>query len=237
MEQFKQYNLQKTDVISQLSQLKDLVVQLDEVGIDSADVIQKIENSIDNVKEDTLRIALLGAFSDGKTSVIAGWLGHIMDNMKIDSDESSNELAIYRPDHLPEKCEIVDTPGLFGDKQQLDDRGNTIQYSDLTRKYISEAHLIFYVVDATNPLKESHKDTVQWILRDLNKLSSTVFIINKMDEVADLRDEEEFAHHAAIKTENLLGKLDRFIQLTVDERKAVNVVCLNRTGFVGESIF
>ena len=47
-----------------------------------------------------------------------------------------------------------------------------------------------------------------------------------MDEVADLRDEEEFAHHAAIKTENLLGKLDRFIQLTVDERKAVNVVCL-----------
>nr|WP_264766851.1 LeoA/HP0731 family dynamin-like GTPase [Acinetobacter cumulans] len=153
-------------------------------------------------------------------------MGHIMDNMKIDSDESSNELAIYRPDHLPEKCEIVDTPGLFGDKQQLDDRGNTIQYSDLTRKYISEAHLIFYVVDATNPLKESHKDTVQWILRDLNKLSSTVFIINKMDEVADLRDEEEFAHHAAIKKDNLLGKLDRFIQLTVDERKAVNVVCL-----------
>lgn len=88
----------------------------------------------------------LGAFSDGKTSVIAGcgWLC-IMDNMKIDSDESSNELAIYRPDHLPEKCEIVDTPGLFGDKQQLDDRGNVIQYSDLTRKYISEAHLIFYV--------------------------------------------------------------------------------------------
>ncbi len=226
MEQFKQFNLQKDEVISQLSQLKNLVVQLDDVGIDSTDVIQKIENSIDNVKEDTLRIALLGAFSDGKTSVIAGWLGHIMDNMKIDSDESSNELAIYRPDHLPEKCEIVDTPGLFGDKQQLDDRGNVIQYSDLTRKYISEAHLIFYVVDATNPLKESHKDTVQWVLRDLNKLSSTVFIINKMDEVADLRDEEEFTHHAIIKKDNLLGKLDRFIQLTVDERKAINIVCL-----------
>lgn len=226
MEQFKQYNLQKDDVISQLSQLKDLVVQLDEVGIDSADVIQKIEKSIDSVKEDTLRIALLGAFSDGKTSVIAGWLGHVMEDMKIDSDESSNELAIYRPNHLPEKCEIVDTPGLFGDKQKFDGRGNIIQYSDITRKYISEAHLIFYVVDAVNPLKESHKDTVQWILRDLNKLSSTVFVINKMDEVADLRDEEEFAHHAGIKKDNLLGKLDRFIQLTEDERKAVNIVCL-----------
>lgn len=226
MEQFKQYNLQKDDVISQLSQLKDLVVQLDEVGIDSADVIQKIEKSIDSVKEDTLRIALLGAFSDGKTSVIAGWLGHVMEDMKIDSDESSNELAIYRPNHLPEKCEIVDTPGLFGDKQKFDGRGNIIQYSDITRKYISEAHLIFYVVDAVNPLKESHKNTVQWILRDLNKLSSTVFVINKMDEVADLRDEEEFAHHAGIKKDNLLGKLDRFIQLTEDERKAVNIVCL-----------
>ena len=83
MEQFKEYNLQKNDVISQLSQLKDLVVQLDEVGIDSADVIQKIENSIDNVKEDTLRIALLGAFSDGKTSVIAGWLGHKLTAMSL----------------------------------------------------------------------------------------------------------------------------------------------------------
>jgi hypothetical protein len=226
MEQFEKYNLQKDEVISQLSQLKNLVEQLDDVGIDSTDVINKIDKSIANVKDDTLRIALLGAFSDGKTSVIAGWLGHVMDNMKIDSDESSNELAIYKPNHLPEKCEIVDTPGLFGDKQQVDGRGNVIQYSDITRKYISEAHLIFYVVDAVNPLKESHKDTVQWILRDLNKLSSTVFIINKMDEVADLRDEEEFTYHAAIKKENLLTKLDRFIQLTPDERKAVNIVCL-----------
>lgn len=75
-------------------------------------------------------------------------------------------------------------------------------------------------------MKESHKDTVQWVLRDLNKLSSTVFIINKMDEVADLRDEEEFNHHAIIKKDNLLGKLDRFIQLTVDERKGINIVCL-----------
>ncbi|UIZ56645.1 dynamin family protein [Acinetobacter sp. SCLZS86] len=131
-----------------------------------------------------------------------------------------------KPDNLPEKCEIVDTPGLFGDKERLDDRGNTIQYSDITRKYISEAHLIFYVVDAVNPLKESHKDTVQWVLRDLNKLSSTIFIINKMDEVADLRDEDEFEERSKIKKDNLLGKLDRFIQLTDQEKKALNIVCI-----------
>lgn len=227
MEQFKHYNLQKDEVVAQLNSLKGIIHQLEDVGLDSSDALQKIENSINNVKDDTLRIALLGAFSDGKTSVIAGWLGQVMDDMKIDSDESSNELAVYRPDHLPEKCEIVDTPGLFGDKQQLDENGNFVQYGDKTRKYISEAHLIFYVVDAVNPLKESHKDAVKWILRDLNKLSSTVFVINKMDEVADLRDDEDFTHHAKIKKDNLLGKLDRFIQLTPEERSKVNVVCLS----------
>ena len=199
MEQFNQFTLQKSDVVQQLKQLKNIMVKLEEVGIDSADTLQKIEHAIHNVQDDTLRIALLGAFSDGKTSVIAGWLGQVMGNMIIDSDESSNELAFYRPDNLPEKCEIVDTPGLFGDKERQDDRGNTIQYSDLTRRYISEAHLIFYVVDAVNPLKESHKETVQWILRDLNKLSSTIFIINKMDAVADLRDDEEFEERSKIK--------------------------------------
>ena len=226
MEQFNQFTIHKSDVIKQLGWLKDIVYKLNDVGIDSVDVLQKIENAIVNINNDTLRIALLGAFSDGKTSVIAGWLGQVMNNMIIDSNESSNELAIYKPDNLPEKCEIVDTPGLFGDKERLDDRGNTIQYSDITRKYISEAHLIFYVVDAVNPLKESHKDTVQWVLRDLNKLSSTIFIINKMDEVADLRDEDEFEERSKIKKDNLLGKLDRFIQLTDQEKKALNIVCI-----------
>ncbi len=226
MEQFNQFTVHKSDVIKQLDWLKGIVSKLNDVGIDSVDVLQKIETAITNVNDDTLRIALLGAFSDGKTSVIAGWLGQVMNNMIIDSNESSNELAIYKPDNLPEKCEIVDTPGLFGDKERLDDRGNTIQYSDITRKYISEAHLIFYVVDAVNPLKESHKDTVQWVLRDLNKLSSTIFIINKMDEVADLRDEDEFEERSKIKKDNLLGKLDRFIQLTDQEKKALNIVCI-----------
>lgn len=226
MEQFKQFTLQKSDVVQQLKKLKNIMAKLEEVGIDSTDTLQKIEHAIHNVQDDTLRIALLGAFSDGKTSVIAGWLGQVMGNMIIDSDESSNELAFYRPDNLPEKCEIVDTPGLFGDKERLDDRGNTIQYSDLTRRYISEAHLIFYVVDAVNPLKESHKETVQWVLRDLNKLSSTIFIINKMDAVADLRDDEEFEERSKIKKDNLLGKLDRFIQLTEEEKRKINIVCL-----------
>ncbi|UIZ56647.1 hypothetical protein LZP46_09485 [Acinetobacter sp. SCLZS86] len=98
MEQFNQFTVHKSDVIKQLDWLKGIVSKLNDVGIDSVDVLQKIENAIVNVNDDTLRIALLGAFSDGKTSVIAGWLGQVMNNMIIDSNESSNELAIYKPD-------------------------------------------------------------------------------------------------------------------------------------------
>ncbi|RJX82397.1 LeoA/HP0731 family dynamin-like GTPase [Pseudomonas sp. LS-2] len=226
MEQFKQFNASKSEVIKSLDNLNTLVESLERLGLDVSQDITKIKKAIGDVESDALRIALLGAFSDGKTSVVAGWLGQVMKDMKIDTNESSDALAIYRPDNLQDKCEIVDTPGLFGDKEKTIDGGALVQYGDITKNYISEAHLIFYVVDATNPLKESHQDIVRWVLRDLNKLSSTIFVINKMDEVADLRDAEEFAEQSSIKKNNLLDKLQRFVDLTPTERQAINVVCV-----------
>lgn len=226
MEQFKQFNASKSEVIKSLDNLNTLVESLEKLGLDVSQDITKIKKAIGDVESDALRIALLGAFSDGKTSVVAGWLGQVMKDMKIDTNESSDALAIYRPDNLQDKCEIVDTPGLFGDKEKTNDGGALVQYGDITKNYISEAHLIFYVVDATNPLKESHQDIVRWVLRDLNKLSSTIFVINKMDEVADLRDAEEFAEQSSIKKNNLLDKLQRFVDLTAVEREAINVVCV-----------
>ncbi len=226
MEQFKQFNASKTEVIKSLDNLRKLVGALEELGLDVSQDIDKIRKAIVDVQSDALRIALLGAFSDGKTSVVAGWLGQVMKDMKIDTNESSDALAIYRPDNLQDPCEIVDTPGLFGDKEKAAESGALVQYGDITKNYISEAHLIFYVVDATNPLKESHQDIVRWVLRDLNKLSSTIFVINKMDEVADLRDAEEFEQQSTIKQNNLLDKLQRFVDLTAAEREAINVVCV-----------
>ncbi|WP_324727836.1 LeoA/HP0731 family dynamin-like GTPase [Pseudomonas chlororaphis] len=226
MEQFKQFNASKTEVIKSLDNLQKLVGALEALGMDVSQDIDKIKKAIGDVQSDALRIALLGAFSDGKTSVVAGWLGQVMKDMKIDTNESSDALAIYRPDNLQDRCEIVDTPGLFGDKEKAAENGALMQYGDITKNYISEAHLIFYVVDATNPLKESHQDIVRWVLRDLNKLSSTIFVINKMDEVADLRDVEEFEQQSAIKKKNLLDKLQRFVDLTAAEREAINVVCV-----------
>ncbi|WP_323640537.1 LeoA/HP0731 family dynamin-like GTPase [Pectobacterium polonicum] len=225
MEQFKQFSIEKQAAIGSLLKLRGMLETLGEMEMDVGDDLQKISSAIASVESDVLRIALLGAFSDGKTSVIAAWLGKIMEDMNISMDESSDRLSIYKPEGLPGQCEIVDTPGLFGDKEREID-GKQVMYEDLTKRYISEAHLIFYVVDATNPLKESHSSVAKWILRDLNKLSSTVFIINKMDEVTDLTDQALFDEQAAIKKENLKGKLQRAANLNTAELDQLNIVCI-----------
>lgn len=225
MEQFKQFNVEKQAALKGLEQLRAALNELGEMGADVDNELQKIDSAAKAVESDVLRIALLGAFSDGKTSVIAAWLGKVMADMKIDMDESSDRLAIYSPEGLPEKCEIVDTPGLFGDKEKTVD-GEQVMYENLTKRYISEAHLILYVVDATNPLKESHNDIVKWVLRDLNKLSSTVFVINKMDEVTDLTEQVLFDAQATIKRDNLKAKLQRVANLNSEEMAQLNIVCL-----------
>ncbi len=225
MEQFKQFNIEKQAAIDTLENLREVVVELGKVGIYVDDDLQKIASALQSVRSDVLRVALLGAFSDGKTSVIAAWLGKVMDDMKIDMDESSDRLAIYKPEGLPDKCEIVDTPGLFGDKEKNID-GEQVMYEDVTKRYISEAHLVLYVVDATNPLKDSHTDIVRWVLRDLNKLTSTVFVINKMDEVTDLTEQALFQEQAVIKKDNLKAKLQRAANLSPDEMARLNICCI-----------
>jgi|GEM_PF-272428 len=225
MDQLKQFESQKQHTLNLLGDLRGVLEELLEIGMDVQGDLAKIDSAMASVKNDVLRIALLGAFSDGKTSVVASWLGKVMEDMNIDMDESSDKLAVYTPEGLPEKCEIVDTPGLFGDKQK-EVNGHQVMYEDVTRQYISEAHLILYVVDATNPLKDSHNEIVKWVLRDLNKLDSTVFVINKMDEVTDLTDPLLFDEQARIKTETLQGKLQRAISLSDDELGRLRIVCM-----------
>ncbi len=225
MEQFTQFNVEKQAALDTLNKLGNILGELDSMGVDVSSDLKKVASAIEAIDSDVLRIALLGAFSDGKTSVIAAWLGKVMEDMKIDMDESSDQLAIYKPAGLPDKCEIVDTPGLFGDKEKTIE-GSQVMYEDVTKRYISEAHLILYVVDATNPLKESHSAIAKWVLRDLNKLSSTVFVINKMDEVTDLTEQALFDEQAAIKKENLKSKLQRAANLTPEELAQLNIVCI-----------
>lgn len=90
MEQFKQFSIEKQAVINSLLQLRGMLEMLGEMGINISDDLQKVASAINAIESDVLRIALLGAFSDGKTSVIAAWLGKVMDDMNISMDESSD---------------------------------------------------------------------------------------------------------------------------------------------------
>ena len=226
MYDFKNYINDKTALIQKMDVVEKKIQELDGMGIDISKTIKKIESAKRIVQDDKISVVLVGAFSDGKTSVAAGWINEKLDNMKIASDESSDEILCYTPTTIPEGCQIVDTPGLFGDKVGADENGGQIRLSDITKKFISESNLILYVVTAKNPIKDSHKECIRWILKDLNKLSSTIFVINRMDDVADLTDEEEYSLQARIKTENLRGKLLE-CGLNQSEVNKVKVACIN----------
>ena len=83
MEQFNQFNVEKQAALKGLEQLRAVLDELGEMGADVGSELQKIDSAVQAVESDVLRIALLGAFSDGKTSVIAAWLGKIMADMII----------------------------------------------------------------------------------------------------------------------------------------------------------
>ena len=206
--------------------IKEFLEQGIELGLDLKDVLKKLEDSHKAAKDEIIRIVLLGSFSDGKTSAIAGLLGKLSETMKIDVAESSDELEVYRPDGLKEGYEIVDTPGLFGTKEKEID-GNNIKYSAITEKYISEAHIIIYVCDAVVPLKDSHKESLKLVLRKFNKLNSTIFVLNKMDEAGyDLTDEEDYQAGMKIKTATLKRRLKETIGLTIEEENQLKIVCI-----------
>ena len=188
--------------------------------------LNKIDSIINTLNDGEISVVLLGSFADGKTSVVAGLLGRLEDNMKIDVDESSDELTIYRPKDLKKGFKIVDTPGLFGTKHKAID-GENVKFSSITEKYISEAHIIIYVCDAVVPLKDSHVEILRRVMRTYHKLDNTIFVINKMDEAGyDLLDEYDFNNGCKIKKENLISRLRSTINLTPDEEKRLHVVCI-----------
>ena len=188
--------------------------------------IDKIDSIINTLNDGEISVVLLGSFSDGKTSVVAGLLGRLEDNMKIDNDESSDELTIYRPKDLKKGFKIVDTPGLFGTKHKEID-GENVKFSNITEKYISEAHIIIYICDAVVPLKDSHVEILRKVMRTYHKLDNTIFVINKMDEAGyDLLDPEDFARGSEIKKNNIISRLRDRLNLTPDEERKLHIVCI-----------
>lgn len=113
--------------------------------------IESIKKSI----EGDISIVFLGNISDGKTSIIAGCAGRVLDGMDIRADESTDEVRFY-PELAAQGFVPADTPGLFGTKEK-DEGGEKIRFSEKTERFVSEAGVVIFVCDAGAgaPIKNS----------------------------------------------------------------------------------
>ncbi len=227
LEQFKRNQKRNQE---NLKKLLDFIHTGEEYGIKVEESLKdKIRNAMENVGDQKLKVALVGGFSEGKTSIAAAWIERLdKESMKIDHKESSDEVKIYDIDN---EMELVDTPGLFGFKEKITDSGKIERYKDMTKKYISEAHLILYALNPSNPIKESHKDDLNWLLRTLNLLSRTIFVISRFDEEADIEDEEDYNKRFKIKKENIQNRLNELISLSEKEKEGLIIVAVAANPF------
>ncbi|MGN8384957.1 LeoA/HP0731 family dynamin-like GTPase [Helicobacter pylori] len=227
LEQFKKNQKRNQEI---LKKLLDFVHTGEKYGIKVEESLKdKIRNAMENVAGQKLKVALVGGFSCGKTSIAATWIERLdKESMNIDHQESSDEVKIY---HIDDEIELVDTPGLFGFKEKITDSGKIERYKDITKKYISEAHLILYALNPSNPIKESHKDDLNWLFRTLNLLSRTIFVISRFDEEADIEDEEDYNKRFKIKKENIQNRLNDLISLSEEEKESLIIVAVAANPF------
>ncbi|WP_121053613.1 LeoA/HP0731 family dynamin-like GTPase [Helicobacter pylori] len=226
LEQFKRNQKRNQEI---LKKLLDFVHTGEKYGIKVEKSLKdKIRNAMENVAGQKLKVALVGGFSEGKTSIAAAWIDRLDKSMKIDHKESSDEVKIYDIDN---EIELVDTPGLFGFKEKITDSGKIERYKDITKKYVSEAHLILYALNPSNPIKDSHKDDLNWLFRTLNLLSRTIFVISRFDEEADIEDEEDYNKRFKIKKENIQNRLNELISLSEEEKESLIIVAVAANPF------
>ncbi len=226
LEQFKRNQKRNQE---NLKKLLDFVHAGEEYGIKVEESLkEKIRNAMENVAGQKLKVALVGGFSEGKTSIVAAWIDRLDESMKIDHKESSDEVKIY---DIDDEIELVDTPGLFGFKEKITDSGKIELYKDITKKYVSEAHLILYALNPSNPIKDSHKGDLNWLFRTLNLLSRTIFVISRFDEEADIEDEEDYNKRFKIKKENIQNRLNDLISLSEEEKESLIIVAVAANPF------
>ncbi|HCB1556915.1 TPA: 50S ribosome-binding GTPase, partial [Enterobacter asburiae] len=217
-------NAQQTHAVKLLQKLETFLQQgaLAGVPIDPA-LSGKIHNAIASLADEKLKVALIGGFSEGKTSIAAAWMEKLdKTSMKISHQESSNEVKVYE---VGQDFVLIDTPGLFGFKEQENDDTHAIEkYKDITKKYVSEAHLVLYVMNPTNPIKESHQEDLTWLFRTLDLLPRSIFVLSRFDEVADVEDEDDYEHNLNIKRANVAKRLSEMISLTAQEQADLSIV-------------
>ena len=206
-------------IIEKLEELLQTAKDLD-ISI-SNDLIEKLKTLKEETDERKLRIVLAGGFSEGKTSIVAAWLGKLdKSTMKISQQESSDEIVVYDVD---ENMKIVDTPGLFGFKE----KENGEKYKDITKKYISESDILLYIMNPNNPIKEGHKQELITLFDKIDLLSRTIFVLAQFDKEADLEIEEDYKERLAIKIDNIKSRLKDFLKLKDETLNKITIVAVS----------
>lgn len=214
-----------------LNRLSEFLTQGENTGVPiDQELRSKLQTAIQSVSGERLKVALIGGFSEGKTSIAAAWMEQLdKSSMKISHSESSNEVKVYE---VGEDFVLIDTPGLFGFKEKYNAEKQAIEkYKDITKKYVSEAHLVLYVMNPTNPIKESHEDDLAWLFRTLGLMPRTVFVLSRFDEVADVEDEDDYQDNLKVKYDNVVGRLRAAIELDDEEEKKLSVVAVAANPF------
>lgn len=224
MKTIDNYKAQQAQTVTLLTRLVKFLAAGEKFGIvPDQSVIDKLQNGIDKAAHDKLKVALVGGFSEGKTSIAAAWSEKYEKSMmKISQSESTDDVLVYELEDI----ELVDTPGLFGFKETDDKK----KYKDITKQYVSEANLVLYVMNPNNPIKESHKEDLVWLFKDLDLLSRTVFVVSRFDEEVDIEDQAEFQQGFAIKRANIVQRLQDFGIVNADQDLSIVAVSANPFG-------
>ena len=218
--------MQNMTAKSRYEAVKERLKKLSALGVDCQEDCEKLDKKLAELPKEKLSIALVGAFSDGKTSVIAGLAGDTLDGMEIAMDEATAGIHIYEPDEAKMPCRMVDTPGLFGTKE-MEVSGRLQHFDAITRRYFDEAPVLLYVVESKNPIKDSHKELLRHVMRDLGKSDRMIFVVNRMDDVADVTDDEAYEKQAEIKKSAVRTKLEELVGLTMEESRNARIICIS----------
>jgi GTP-binding protein EngB required for normal cell division len=225
------FNTQQICVLKLLKKLEEFLRQGEQAGVPIDPALnRKLQGAISSLTGEKLKVALIGGFSEGKTSIAAAWMGRLdKSSMKISHQESSNEVKVYE---AGEDFVLIDTPGLFGFKEQENADTHAIEkYKDITKKYVSEAHLVLYVMSPTNPIKESHQEDLIWLFKTLELLPRSIFVLSRFDEVADVEDEEDYQNSLQIKRNNVAGRLREMLDLQEKELENLSIVAVAANPF------
>lgn len=222
MKTIEVYNNKQEKTVEFLQKLLDYLIEGKKYGITvSNETVEKLQNAITRAENDLLKIAFIGGFSEGKTSIAAAWSeNYDKSTMKISQAESTDEINVYdcNGDYI-----LIDTPGLFGFKET----DNEVKYMDITKKYVSEADIVIYVMPSDNPIKQSHKDELTWLFKELDLLSRTIFVLSRFDEVADVEDEEDYRNVLELKKNTILARLYDFGIINASYQPTIVAVSAN----------